>query len=196
MTGFCGHRLTLVALLLTCAGGLLTAGGTLEMKNDAAAALKSTTALESMAVKPLEKPVSVPDTDFQLLSGDTVSLAEFRGSFVLLNVWAMWCEPCKLEMPSMERLVNRFNTGDLVVLALNYGEAPNRVSSFIEEYRYTFPVGLDFDRKLSKRLGVRGLPTTFILNRRSEIIGVKAGTRFWDTPEVYEAFETLLKGEE
>ncbi|TVQ17645.1 MAG: TlpA family protein disulfide reductase, partial [Spirochaetaceae bacterium] len=114
---------------------------------------------------------------------------------VLVNVWATWCEPCKLEMPSMERLHREFADRDLVVLALNYAERRDLVSQYIESEAYTFPVALDPKRELSDAFGVRGLPTNYLISPDGRVIGTKVGFRFWDTPEVFAAFEVLLEAE-
>jgi len=151
-------------------------------------------ALASVGVK----PVSVQLPDFGLvehLNEGPLDLSAYRGSLVLLNFWATWCEPCKLEMPSMETLYRRYQSEGLVVLAVNFREDPESVASFITEYPFTFPVAFDPQGKIGERLGVRALPTTYVISRAGQIIGSKVGTRYWDTPEVYDAVEILLEAE-
>lgn len=144
------------------------------------------------------KPVSVPLPDFGLiehLSKGPLDLSTYRESLMLLNFWAIWCEPCKLEMPSMENLYRRYKSERLVVLAVNFREDPATVASFITEYPFIFPVAFDPHGKIGERLGVRVLPTTYVISPAGQIVGSKVGTRYWDTPEVYDAIEILLEAE-
>ncbi len=152
-------------------------------------------ALVSIGVRPVDAAIPLVDHRFELLSGAESSLADYRGRLVLVNVWATWCEPCKLEMPSMERLHRAFADRGLVVLALNYAERRDLVSRYIESEAYTFPVALDPARALSDAFGVRGLPTNYLIGPHGRVIGTKVGFRFWDTPEVFDAFEVLLEAE-
>jgi peroxiredoxin len=117
--------------------------------------------------------------DFQLLTleGDELSLRDFRGQVVVLNLWASWCPPCRAEMPAIESLYERYGQEGLVVLGVNM-TAQDRVSaaaSFVSEYRLTFPILLD-DRGLVANLyRMRALPTTFFIDQEGVIQRVVVG---------------------
>ena len=111
-----------------------------------------------------------------------ISLESFKGKVILLNFWATWCPPCIKEMPSMERLRNQLTGKPFEVVAINVGESPTTVSSFMLELdtELTFPILLDQDAKSFGQLGLRGLPMTLILDHEGNIIEKVLGGRDWD----------------
>lgn len=111
-----------------------------------------------------------------------ISLESFKGKVILLNFWATWCPPCIKEMPSMERLRNQLTGKPFEVVAINVGESPTTVSSFMLELdtELTFPILLDQDAKSFGQLGLRGLPMTLILDHEGNIIEKVLGGREWD----------------
>ncbi len=137
----------------------------------------------------------IPAIDFQteLITGESVALSDLAGSFVFLNFWATWCPPCREEMPSMERLNNAFGGQSFEMLAVNVQEAAGAVRAFVDEFDYTFPVALDERGFAATQYGVRGIPTTVIVGPDGVIVAQLMGTRYWDEPEVFDAFEALLK---
>ena len=154
-------------------------------------------ALLSIGVRPVDAALPGADEEFLLLAdgAPSTTLADFAGRLVLVNFWATWCEPCRLEMPSMQRLHENFADRGVVVLAMNYGESAQQAREYIEAEGYTFPVGLDPDREMAHRFGVRGLPTNYLIGANGRIIGTKVGFRFWDTPDVFRAVERVLEGQ-
>ncbi len=154
-------------------------------------------ALLSIGVRPVDAAVPGADIEFALLAGEPAhaTFGTFAGRLVLVNYWATWCEPCRLEMPSMQRLHETFEDRGVVVLAMNYGESAQQAREYIEAEGYTFPVGLDPNRELANRFGVRGLPTNYLIGANGRIIGTKVGFRFWDTPDVFRAVEQLLESQ-
>ncbi|TVR04179.1 MAG: TlpA family protein disulfide reductase [Spirochaetaceae bacterium] len=154
-------------------------------------------ALLSIGVRPVDAAVPGADVEFALLAGEPAhaTFGSYAGRLVLVNYWATWCEPCRLEMPSMQRLHENFADRGVVVLAMNYGESAEQARQYIEAEGYTFPVGLDPNREMANRFGVRGLPTNYLIGANGRIIGTKVGFRFWDTPEVFRAVEQLLESQ-
>lgn len=123
------------------------------------------------------KSLSLVDVEEQ-----PVALESFKGKVILLNFWATWCPPCIKEMPSMERLRNQLSGKPFEVVAINVGESPTTVSSFMLELdtELTFPILLDQDAKSFGQLGLRGLPMTLILDHEGNIIEKVLGGRDWD----------------
>lgn len=102
------------------------------------------------------------------LQGTKWKLKDMRGKVVLVNFWATWCPPCRKEMPSLERLYQRFSGHGLVILAISE-EDPDKVRPFIGKMNITFPVLLDPGRKVNDLFQVEGIPKTFIYDREGKL---------------------------
>ena len=126
------------------------------------------------------------------ISGNSVSLSQFRGKIVFLNFWATWCPTCVVEMPSMERLHRRFKDRDFVMVAVNLKESRAHVKSFFEKYKLSFTTLLDTGGEVAYGLAVNALPTTFVLDKAGRIIGMALGPREWDHAASIELFEFLV----
>lgn len=137
-----------------------------------------------------------PAAEFTLpdLNGRPVSLAQFRGKLVFLNLWTTWCPPCRMEMPAMERLYQRLRDRGLVVLAVNQDDerTASEVPRFVRERQLTFPVLLDPQGTLSTRYGVTGYPETFLIDREGKVIRHYIGPDEWDSAEAIAYFTGLL----
>lgn len=127
----------------------------------------------------LYQPVSASDSPTELASTDApkplfnlddlnqqpVSLADQRGEIILVHFFATWCEPCREELPALNRLAARSDPAKLRVLIISVAEVDVRVRNFVEKLPVNFPVLLDRDRSVAKSWNVSALPTTFILDR-------------------------------
>jgi len=118
-----------------------------------------------------------PDFKLQSLGGQTVSLSDFRGNPVLLNFWASWCGPCRAEMPFLQEIFEskEWSGKGLIILTIDIGESPSRVKEFMESYVLSFPVLLDTDRNLALEYNIRGIPTTFFIDKDGIIQDIKIG---------------------
>jgi peroxiredoxin len=135
-----------------------------------------------------------PDFLLNSLDGPKVSLSEFKGRYVLVNFWATWCIPCKMEMPSLEELHKRFSNEKLAVLPISndmFGEKV--VRPYVKANEFSFTILFDPTLKVSNRYGVVTLPTTFLVDPEGMIIGVLEGAEDWSKPETFLYFEELLK---
>ncbi|MCF8721575.1 peroxiredoxin family protein [Nitrospina gracilis] len=134
-----------------------------------------------------------PPFTLKSLDGGKRSLQDYRGRYLLLNFWATWCGPCKIEMPSLEALHRRFEAANLTVLGVSNDPFGERVvEPFMKAYDLTFPVLLDPNQEISKRYGVHSLPTTFLIDPEGRILGVLAGAEDWSKPETIAYFMDLL----
>ncbi len=115
--------------------------------------------------------VGAPAPDFTLkdLSGAEVALSSHKGHVVLVNFWATWCNPCLIEMPAIERRYEALKDKGLVVLAVDDDEAITDVSAFVRQLGLTFTVLLDPGAVVNDLYRVRGLPTTFVVDREGVI---------------------------
>jgi thiol-disulfide isomerase/thioredoxin len=141
-----------------------------------------------------ERPAAPDLTLPRLGAPGTRSLADFRGKVVVLNLWATWCAPCKLEMPSLDRLQAELGGPDLQVVALSLDRAgtEDRVDRFLKDEIGAEHLELyrDPEAATSRALGVLGLPTTVIVDREGREVGRALGHRDWDT----EAAKDYLRG--
>jgi peroxiredoxin len=139
-------------------------------------------------------PHIAPPVDFQLkdLNGNTVRLSDFKGKIVFLNFWASWCPECRYEMPAMQKLYTHFKDRDFAMVAINLNEPAGIVKKYFRVHKLTFMTLLDSINELGGPFGIRGIPTTFIIDRDGGIIGRALGSRRWDSKKSIALFEHLI----
>ena len=127
------------------------------------------------------------------LKGNRVSLSDFKGQVVILNLWATWCGPCRVEMPSFESLYRRFRAEGLVVLAVSIDKGNDQeVRDFVDEYGLSFPVWLDPEKEVESRYPTFTIPTTFVIDRQGRVVAKVDGAKNWQSEETHEAVKFLL----
>lgn len=138
----------------------------------------------------------IPAGDFKLINMDDepVRLSDFRGKVVLLNFWATWCPPCIREMPSMERLHKQVDAADFKVVAINQMENPDDVFAFTGQLAVdpTFDILFDETSEVSQMYAVRGLPTTYLIDKKGMIRYRAVGGREFNHPEVVKIIDQLI----
>lgn len=127
------------------------------------------------------------------LSGRAHAIADYRGRVVLVNFWATWCEPCRAEMVSMQRLQERLAGRPFTVLLVNYGEARMRVGEFVKREALGFPVLLDPNQDASRAWRVRVLPSSFLVDAEGRVRYTVIGEMDWASQESVDAVQTLLR---
>lgn len=137
-----------------------------------------------------------PAPNFQLrdMNGQVVALSDLRGKVVLLNFWATWCGPCRIEMPAMERLYRTFDRKDFEILAVStdaQGVAVTR--PFQQENQLTFPILHDADFRVGLSYGARTLPMTFMVDRQGIVRQQIFGARDWEASEAHQLIQMLMK---
>ncbi len=135
---------------------------------------------------------ATPPLVLQDLSGRQVRLDAYRGTVVLVNFWATWCEPCREEMPSIGRLKASFAGKPFEVLAVNLGEPETRIRAFLEKVPMDFPVLLDRDMAVSKAWGARALPATYLIGPDGRIRYHYRGELDWSQESVKKLVAGLL----
>jgi peroxiredoxin len=120
---------------------------------------------------------AAPDFTLKTLEGRNLRLAEQRGQVVMLNFWATWCGPCKIEMPHLAKLHQRYQTSGFQLLALNVDEEPQRAASFVQQLGLRFPILLDTDKSVSRRYELATLPWTVLVDRDGRARHVHRGYR-------------------
>jgi peroxiredoxin len=136
---------------------------------------------------------ATPALELKDLRGETHRLADYRGKVVLVNFWATWCDPCREEMPSMERLRGSLAGRPFEVLGVNLGESPSRIERFLEKLPLSFPLLLDRDSAVSKAWRARILPASFLVDREGRVRYAHVGELDWSSDEVRGKVADLLK---
>ena len=141
-------------------------------------------------------PQSKALEEFKFVSGDlkAASLADFHGKLVLLNIWATWCGPCRVEMPTLDRLQAKLGGPDfeVVALSIDQGGVPV-VKDFYEELGLkALPIFVDPSMTAPVALNALGVPTTLLINREGQEIGRYTGPAEWDGPEVVAMIRSYL----
>lgn len=145
-------------------------------------------------ISPIKGDKKAPDFSLIDLNGRRVELKQFKGKIIFLNFWATWCGPCKEEMPSLEVLHQQFKERNFVLLTISVDyEGLKPVQEFINKHHYTFPVLLDSKCEALDLFEVKGIPTTFIINKKGRMIGRAIGPRDWKSPEVVSLVNLLIE---
>lgn len=138
----------------------------------------------------------VPAYSAPSLEGGEVSFADHFGEVVLVNVWATWCGPCRVEMPSIQALYDTYTDRGFRVLAISVDAgSDNRqvVEKFASEYELSFPILLDRDSRITRLLRTVGVPETFVLDREGRIAKRVIGASDWSSEANRSLIEELLK---
>lgn len=147
-------------------------------------ALEQVTVTEGTAVVAQESGTSgmpeagqaAPNFTLADLEGNEVSLAEFRGQPVIINFWATWCGPCRIEMPELQQAYEERQEEGLAILAVNMEESPDMVRRFFyDDLRLTFTPLLDENGEVANRYGIFNLPTTYFVDPEGTIAAVHRG---------------------
>ena len=146
-----------------------------------------------MGVLIIPFPTDPVEVTLKDLNGQQVSLSDFRGKIVFINFWTTWCLACVIEMPSMEKLHQKFKDKDFVMLAINLQESASKIKQFYKEYKLTFTTLLDTTGDVGAGMGIRSIPTTFILDKNGRMIGKALGPREWESKESIALFEYLTE---
>jgi len=137
---------------------------------------------------------AAPDFELRTPDNGVLRLSDLRGKVVFLNFWATWCEPCREEMPSMERLHRAYKDRGLAVVAVSLdSQGASVVKPFVKRFGLTFPVGLDPKMAVRETYGVWAVPSTFLIDRSGKRVLFANGAREWDSQAAHAVIESLLK---
>lgn len=131
------------------------------------------------------------DFTVALTGGKRFRLADQRGKVVLINFWATWCPPCREEMPAMERLWKQHKDNGFVLLAVSVDAKTDLVPPFIGEHKLTFPVAVDSKMDIANLYGVKGLPSSFIVDPQGTMAALAIGPRAWDGDAAHSLIERM-----
>ena len=137
-------------------------------------ALALTASAAGAAVTPL---AGAPDFTLTSIDGPNLRLQEQRGQVVMINFWATWCGPCRVEMPHLARLYEKYRGSGFTVLAVNIDEDPHKAASLAKQLGMRFPVLLDRDKKVSRLYDLSTMPSTILVDRDGRVRYVHRGYR-------------------
>jgi peroxiredoxin len=153
----------------------------------------------SMQTGATPQPASIkiggPAPDFRLwnLEGQAVALSHYKGRVVMLNFWATWCGPCRVEMPAMESLYRETSRNDFEILAISTdAQGPTLTRPFRNALGLTFPILHDSDFRVGLMYGTRSLPMTFLVDRNGIVTHRIFGARNWGAPEAKQIIQALV----
>jgi thiol-disulfide isomerase/thioredoxin len=156
----------------------------------------------SASVNPLElsvfdKPRDLREIRFADDQGHDLTLSDFRGRVVLLNVWATWCVPCRKEMPALDRLQAKLGGNEFLVIPLSIDrEGVAAVKRFYQELGLEkLGIYVDASGKGSRALAIPGVPTTLLIDRQGREVARKMGAAEWDAPELVALVEQTIRGQ-
>jgi thiol-disulfide isomerase/thioredoxin len=109
-----------------------------------------------------EPAVLFPDLEMAGADGGSIRLSQLKGNVILLNVWATWCGPCRMELPIVQRMYDKYSDRNFVVLAVNVDADRNRIQPFMKRYNISLPIYYASPEDAGQ-MTARGIPATFII---------------------------------
>jgi len=159
--------------------------------------LSSFLTLTSFANMPYEKfsqqpAIMAPDFSLPGANEQEIKLSDYRGKIVLLNFWATFCAPCRMEMPSLQAISVKYQNDDVVVIAVSVDSGREKaVKKWIKKMKLEFPIALE-GNAAGNTYEVSALPVTFIIGKNGQLIGRILGEREWDNKETHQFIDSLL----
>ena len=133
-----------------------------------------------------------PDFELAAFYGGTYRLSDYRGSVILINFWASWCESCKPEAKDLEAAYQYYAPrGDVLFLGVDYVDAELEALAYLEEFEITYPNGPDKETKISQAYRVQGVPETYVIDQNGMISYVRIGP-FESLEEIKSIIDPLL----
>ncbi len=139
--------------------------------------------------------VGKPAPDFTLVDrqGKTWKLSELKGQVVFVNFWATWCGPCREEMPSMQKLYERFPKDTFTMLAILNKDDPALADSFAGKLGLTMPILDDQKNIVGAQYGLTGVPETYIINKKGVVVRKFIGPARWDSSRYIQMLEQFIE---
>jgi len=134
----------------------------------------------------------VPNFTLRDETGKVVALSEFRGQIVVLNFWATWCPPCIEEMPSLNRLAEKYQGKGIQIIGLSVDENADAYADFLARNQISFLTLRDAARNTSDRYGTFRFPETYIINREGRLARKVIGAVDWTSQQMVKYFDELL----
>ena len=140
--------------------------------------------------------VGLPAPDFTLpgLDGKKVSLSDYRGKVVFVNIWATWCPPCVEEMPSMQNLYQKLKSENFEIMAVSIdSQGAKVVAPFMKKYKLTFPALMDSMGTIKRIYKATGVPESYIIDKDGILAKKVIGPLDWSQPDILRLFRDLIQ---
>ncbi|HEX9986419.1 MAG TPA: TlpA disulfide reductase family protein [Thermoanaerobaculia bacterium] len=169
-----------------------TRGAQPQTTTTAPATATTTAATETSSGTEIGQQMPAYSADY--LDGKHFDIANRKGQVVLLNLWATWCGPCRVEIPELEELHKELSGKGFEVVGVSVDEYPAaEIQKFVDQYKMTYPIVLDPEGKLANVLQTTVLPTTVLLDRKGKIVWKNQGLVTKKDPELMRAIDAALK---
>lgn len=179
--------------------GIIAGAALLYVKGQGKSDLSRFAVGELSALVVPDRPTLAPDYAFKARDGADATLADFHGQVVVVNVWAMWCAPCLIEMPTLAALATTYEGKGVIVLPINVDATPDQIAAaeaFIDEHP-PLPLYTDPKFQLPFELPGKGaMPQTVLLDRQGRIRASFSGGADWNSPEAHALIDALLAEKE
>jgi cytochrome c biogenesis protein CcmG, thiol:disulfide interchange protein DsbE len=137
--------------------------------------------------------LQAPDFELTDINGKIWRLAELKGKVVLVTFWATWCDSCKEENPSLQKLItSEKDNNNFIALTLLYDDSAQNAAAYLKRNNFSFNVLLD-DKKTSSGYGITGVPETFVISKKGIISNKIVGPINWESPDVRAAIRKLTE---
>ncbi len=118
----------------------------------------------------------IPDTELAMLDGEgTGSIGDYRGEWVLVNVWASWCDPCREESPALQRFYEEHRDQNFTVLGIDSRDVSSEGLAFVEEFGLTYPQLHDSEGDVPDDYGMTGFPESFLIDPEGKVAVARSG---------------------
>ena len=136
---------------------------------------------------------AAPDFTLTNPSGKKVSLKDYRGKVVFLNFWASWCDPCRGEMPEMDKLYREFKAKGFEILAVNVKDKQEDALKMLKALKITYPIALDPQGEIGLLYGAWAMPSTYLIDRKGVVLARMWGPADWYSPAARNLIKTLVE---
>jgi len=155
-------------------------------------AATSQTTLDPVDDQPMAMPLRL-----KTLDDEQLDLEQLRGRVVLVNFWAVWCTPCRAEMPSMQKLYEAFDRQQLEIVAVDMGSKASQINAFLDdtEPRLEFKIVLDDIGEVARDWGVRGIPVSFVVDQHGRTVYQAVGERDWSSDAIQRVLRELVEAQ-
>ena len=134
----------------------------------------------------------LPDATMTGLTVPYRKLSDFRGKPLIINVWASWCGPCRMEMGSLDRLYRRYGGKQFQVIGISTDDYPDRVQGFLQQAKTGFSHFIDSKLVLENMLGADRLPLTVLVDADGRVLAKYYGAKEWDSPQALEVISKVF----
>ena len=147
----------------------------------------------ALAAAPAQTPSPAPDFSLSARDGGTVQLSSLKGQVVMINFWATWCGPCRMEMPLLEQLHAKYEPLGFTLLGVNVEPDSAAATAWLKGMPVTFPILFDTRNDVAEQFGVMGMPSSVFVDREGRVRYVHRGYKPGDETQYADLIRSLVK---